>query len=571
MADAYKQAPGVQPADHDQGPMTDNQISYYREAMSTDFKNMLDGDEAAIQSLVDLNMTLINKMNSLDTESKSLAKQIQPALDRLAIAESEINYLLHENCLLRQHIALNEDATKTSFLRIEGLQEANNENLTNRVANTLSNTGIQCQPSDIDYVKRVGQYRKGMNRPILVRFIREGVRNSILYNRNNINNGKTSHFIWINDDVSDFTRRQRKTTRDIAALAKTTGQDNVRVHGDGMIVGDTKYKHLDLDLLPPQLSVEKAKSRSDDDCIYFQVEASFLSNFYPARFNDENGILYSNVEQAYQYKKARFHNKISVANKMLCERDPYEVKRLSKKTPTSAERIDQEQTIMKDLLCRKFVQNQDLAHALLGTENKQLHEASADNKWAIGAELASKACLTTNWTGQDILGLLIEEVRDELRHKAPSKPEQSNFELSETADQAGLNLSSAPMPDDDQDPGTDPVNEHIMETEINEAPVGQPIIDQHSISEKKSPIPAPVAPAPTPTLDVTTHTTPTPDVTPHATAPAITSTPVTTTLPQHPAPPPSTKKPKPRNKAHVVVRGEIPTRATLQPQIHHRL
>lgn len=474
--------------------------------MCADFENLLKGDKAAIQSLVDLNMTLVNKMYSLDTNTKTLASQIQPALDRLAIAESEINFLRHENCLLRQQIALNEDATKTSFLRIEGLQEANNENLVNRVASTLSNTGIQCLSSDIDYVKRIGQYHKGTNRPILVRFVREGVRNSILYNRNNINNGKTSHFIWINDDVSDFTRRQRKTTRDITALAKINGEESIRVHGDGLIVGDTKYKHTDLDLLPPHLSIEKAKSRSDEDCIYFQGESNFLSNFYPARFHDEDGILYSNVEQAYQYKKARFHNKISVANKILCERDPYEIKRLSKKVPNSSDWSDQEQSTMKKLLCRKFTQNQDLADALLETDCKQLHEASADPKWAIGAELASKACLTTSWTGQDILGQLIEEVREELRNRDPPQSVHANFALTESADHTGLNLSSTPLPEDDIDPSNEPTNDHIMDTEINAAlvdqspvaPKGPPPTTKPAQQQQSSPVQGTPASTPTP-------------------------------------------------------------------------
>lgn len=393
--------------------------SQYRVALFSDYDNLIKGDRSAIQSLVDFNMTLVDKINSQATDIEHLSKQLMPALDRLANSESEVSYLKHEIYLLRHKIASNEDATKSLFLRIEGLHELNNENLVTRVTTTLSGTGIHCVSNDIDYVRRIGQFRVGFTRPILVRFIKEGVRNSILYNRNNINLNRTSNFIWINDEVSDFTRRLRKTTRDIAIVAKQSGCDGVKVHGDGIIIGDTKFRHNDLDLLPPNVSVSKAKTRIDDENIYFQGEHSQLSNFYTARFTDESGIIYNSVEQAYQSKKARFHNKILIANKILCERDPYEIKRLSKEIPSSKDWIDQEQGIMKDLVSQKFHQNSELADFLQNTGDKNLHEASADSKWAIGAELASKACITTNWSGQDLLGAILEEVRAELNTRNP--------------------------------------------------------------------------------------------------------------------------------------------------------
>lgn len=70
--------------------------------------------------------------------------------------------------------------------------------------------------------------------------------------------------------------------------------------------------------------------------------------------------------------------------------------------------------MMKSILRRKFQQTQGLADQLIGTANKQLHEATSDAKWGIGAELASKALADTTWMGQDILGNLLEQVRAEL-------------------------------------------------------------------------------------------------------------------------------------------------------------
>lgn len=62
-------------------------------------------------------------------------------------------------------------------------------------------------------------------------------------------------------DVSDETRASRKTVRDIAALAKQQGVNNLKIHGDGLIVGTNKYRHDELDLLPHQSEKSETKKR----------------------------------------------------------------------------------------------------------------------------------------------------------------------------------------------------------------------------------------------------------------------------------------------------------------------
>lgn len=117
--------------------------------------------------------------------------------------------------------------------------------------------------------------------------------------------------IWVNDDVSEETRAHRKTVRDVAALAKHLGNNNIKVHGDGLVIGPNKYRHDKLDLLPPNLSVSKAKLRDEDTGIYFQGENSPYSNFYNSRFQDKQGQTYENVEQAFQHKKALAHGNLT--------------------------------------------------------------------------------------------------------------------------------------------------------------------------------------------------------------------------------------------------------------------
>lgn len=195
---------------------------------------------------------------------RSISHQLSPILDRLAETENELAFLKHENKNLTHNLSLVEDSTKIIYLRVEGISEFNNENLNQRVATILSGTGITCYLSDIDYTRRIGAFKTAHSRPILVTFTNEAKRNAILYNRLNINRNKTSNFIWINDEISEETRRNRKTTCDIAALANLNGTQNICVHGDGLIMDNIKYRHNQLDLLPTELSLEKAKTRENE-------------------------------------------------------------------------------------------------------------------------------------------------------------------------------------------------------------------------------------------------------------------------------------------------------------------
>lgn len=69
-------------------------------------------------------------------------------------------------------------------------------------------------------------------------------------------------------------------------------------------------------------------------------------------------------------------------------RNPYEVKRLSKKIPTTPEWSTGEITLMEQIVYNKFDQNEALTAILVNTGDRQLHEASADKKWGTGAELS---------------------------------------------------------------------------------------------------------------------------------------------------------------------------------------
>lgn len=430
-------------------PFLSNPNEDIRARLTKDLSDLITGDKAALQNLVDLNLFLLNEYRMLKSSITDLEDELKSNCAITHDLERELSFIKQENVLLKNQIALTEDATRTLFLRVEGLYEQNGENLITYIASTLSRTGIYCSIDDIDYVKRIGKFKQGATRPVLVKFVRESKRNLILYNRANLNHNSNS-LIWINDDVSDHTRRQRKTVRDIAAYAKSIGQADLKVHGDGLIIDGDKYKHQDLDLLPPHLSIASAKQPSNDTDLYFQSEYSPLSNFFNASIDDGFGIRYTSAEQFFQHKKALFHSYSQVANKILKNRDPYELKRLGNQVQINQEWRQTEEQIMTNILRSKYTQNPHLAHILLSTGDLHLHEASADLKWATGAELASRALQLGSWPGADRMGLLLENIRSELRGETTPKDPTTSPHPPLPPAQDGDDLT--PMPDDSDHP-----------------------------------------------------------------------------------------------------------------------
>lgn len=413
----------------------------------------------------------------------------------------EIQYLQGENADLNFKLAQVEDKSKN--LRIEGLCEGQNDALVQSVVSVFTRTGIACSETDIDYARRVGKYQEGYTRPVLVRLVHESKRNQILYNRTKVNKNKPPNtpLVWINDEVSDETSRLRKTVRDISTLAKINGNDNIKVHSDGVILDNDKFHLNDLDLLPPRISVDQAKSRTDETDIFFQGENSPFSNFYTAKFTDNEGYIYHSTEQAFFHKKARAHGKHQIASKIMKTRNPYEVKRLPKKIPTNQEWSTGELSLMETIVYNKFEQNEPLTAILINTGDHQLHKASADKKWGTGAELSSKALLQGEWTGEDQLGQILESVREKLKVKYPSLPQADTptyglalddevEDLTPLPEEAVIDMpiqsSQATQPSPRAKPITDPQPKGTIATQVNTEPQQQQSNAQQQAPANKS-------------------------------------------------------------------------------------
>ena len=137
----------------------------------------------------------------------------------------------------------------------------------------------------------------------------------------------------------------------------------------------------------------------------FENEFLFLSNFFPARVKFEKHS-FSTVEHAYQAAKT-----LDMSWRKLI-RDaptPAEAKKLGRKSPLRSDWEKVKVDVMRMLLKQKFT-NSELKKRLLATDNQILVEGNTwhDNFWGV---CQCEECSD----GKNILGLLLMEIRDELK------------------------------------------------------------------------------------------------------------------------------------------------------------
>jgi len=145
----------------------------------------------------------------------------------------------------------------------------------------------------------------------------------------------------------------------------------------------------------------------------------FLSNWYLSPF-DLDGIHYSSMEQYIMYQKCILFGDQDTAQKVLLTNDPSEQQKLGKLCTGYINDVwaGARQAIAVRGLLAKFSQNADLKKQLLDTKDAYLVEcAHSDKIWACGIRLnESKRFDATKWTGQNILGFALMEVRSMLKY-----------------------------------------------------------------------------------------------------------------------------------------------------------
>lgn len=150
---------------------------------------------------------------------------------------------------------------------------------------------------------------------------------------------------------------------------------------------------------------------------FFFTEASPFSQWYRCAFEDE-GVRFTCAEQYMMHGKAKLFDDAETGAQILAADHPREHKALGRKVKRFDDAVwkRERERIVKAGNRAKFTQNADLLQLLLDTRGTTLVEASPYDKiWGIGlAATDPRAQDPATWKGQNLLGKILTELRDEL-------------------------------------------------------------------------------------------------------------------------------------------------------------
>lgn len=153
---------------------------------------------------------------------------------------------------------------------------------------------------------------------------------------------------------------------------------------------------------------------------FFWGKASPFSQWYKCKFTVDY-IVFSSAEQAMMYFKAILFGDIKMSKKILQTYDPKECKALGRRVENFDELvwIQTREEIVYRINKAKFTQNKHLCNRLLATKGTILVEASPYDKiWGIGlSESDLRAKDENQWRGQNLLGKILTELREEILSK----------------------------------------------------------------------------------------------------------------------------------------------------------
>lgn len=361
------------------------------------------------------NMLRIDKFMVESRESWDSCKR------RLAVSEHELSLANERNRRLQVQVNNLENRMRICNIRIEGKSEDRNENLQKFVIDLAKEIGVNnLNQNEIASASRLGKLqpnptgtRNPKPRTIMITFHNMQSRNRLYYARANLRNVDRCHGIYINDDVSPLTRKQRDEYRSVAALARADGAE-IRVHDDGLVINGHKYLLSEPHTLPDKYSISKARTVESEGELYFSSEHSFLSNFAPSPILD-GGVVYASGEHMYQARKCEQAQEFGKLRKVISAPTALEAKRVADTITETPEWRGCRDAVMTEVIDEKFKQNPDLAKMLVATGDIQLNEATRNDHFGIGVTIHSREIKDKSYRGGNKLGEILMNKRTNLK------------------------------------------------------------------------------------------------------------------------------------------------------------
>ena len=338
-------------------------------------------------------------------------RELQIVKQELAVAREQFR---------RVEVQLNQIVNKQNIcnLRIDGKKEVDGENLKKFIVDMAHDMGVTSMNlQDVITAYRIGkppqQNAHPRPRTVMVTLVNERARNAFFFARSSLKNQDRYKGVYINDDVSPTTRKQRDDYRAVAALARQDGVE-VRVHSDGLLLAGKKYLLTEPHTLPEKFTINKAKTYEHGGEIYFASESSFLSNFAPAPIV-VGDITYITAEHMYQARKCHQAQANDKMMMVIAAPTPLEAKRIADSVVETPEWRQIRDTVMESVISAKFDQNPALAKELIDTGDRPLNEATHNDHFGIGVTLLAREIRDKSYRGANMLGKMLVSKRAALQ------------------------------------------------------------------------------------------------------------------------------------------------------------
>lgn len=353
-------------------------------------------------------------------------EQVSSCIYDLKLAMSRINALEADMKNLKVYARELEDycisldtTIRNHHVLILGVTEYSDETVNLVAFRILQTCFPELDVTDIDYCYRIGfnpinnPAGKRKNRPILVKLMREDHRRIIFHNKKALKDTEEYGSVYINEDLPQVVNNRRADIRSVYVNAVNKGQ-NATMAGSKITVNNVTYRHDELDDLPTGLTLGDSKLVQIKGGLAFASHHAYLSNLYHCNFRI-NGQSFDSAERAYQFSRAKNLKAPEVVKKVLATRNSRECKKQSKFLESTVEWDVAKRGIMKMIVHEKFAQNNDIKERLINTGTTNLVEGTFDFFWGAGALLSSKVLKEGKWTGRNEMGLILCEVREDLK------------------------------------------------------------------------------------------------------------------------------------------------------------
>jgi ribA/ribD-fused uncharacterized protein len=156
--------------------------------------------------------------------------------------------------------------------------------------------------------------------------------------------------------------------------------------------------------------------------LFYHAESPF-SNWYSCQFalphpsNAHEFVTYNCVEQRMMHMKAHTFRDKATAARIMETKSPSMQKALGRQVRGFKEATwnSKRELVVKEAVNAKFVQNPRLMNRLLSVAGTFAEASPRDRIWGIGLAASDpKALDRAQWKGQNLLGFILTEVRDQL-------------------------------------------------------------------------------------------------------------------------------------------------------------